>query len=568
MSSLPPLPPGFQRDKPEPVQYVRVAPPPGFVLDVPEQDGSLSINNMARSVATGVPIIGGVLNRLDAATNATLAPLIDPLLPDSFEKLPGDWQARYNRALDIQNGMDKAFHAEHPYVDTGLNIAGGVAATIPAMVAAPAVFGAGTSGPAANALISGATGATLGGTDAAIRSDGDLKSTAWGTGTGLVLGALGPVLGPAAGKGVKSLVDVGRRFSAARIAQMEPRALKYLWRAVDADGLDAAGMRQRLADMGPDAMPVDLGPNLQAQAGTLAAKGGKPQQVIGTALADRQAGATGRINTTLDENFGRARVPSELDAEIAANQAAQTQAMPGINEMDAPLAELARQRDALVRGQQVLDSGRTAPRPAELAAEIEQGALPQGAQIGPSAVPLRLSQGARADIDRIVGNNANDIAELNRLIKGGGDWNRAKLSSLFGPEKADRVFKVLENEQVFADTAKAVTKSREAAAGAAAQNEFSSANAGGFSLKPLRKAGGLRDAARSFVVDKAESVIKALLPDSEGAAQNSLATALVGQNSDAVVRALAVLESPSRAAALASPVVKALLLSGGSGRAQ
>ncbi|WP_292216396.1 hypothetical protein [Mesorhizobium sp.] len=56
--------------------------------------------------------------------------------------------------------------------------------------------------------------------------------------------------------------------------------------------------------------------------------------------------------------------------------------VPGIKEVDAKYAELARQKDAVQRGQTVLSSGREAPRPDELAEEVRQGALPQGLQVG------------------------------------------------------------------------------------------------------------------------------------------------------------------------------------------
>ncbi|MDL2408730.1 hypothetical protein PY650_24425 [Rhizobium calliandrae] len=140
-----------------------------------------------------------------------------------------------------------------------------------------------------------------------------------------------------------------------------------------------------------------------------------------------------------------------------------TRAVPQIKEPDAMYAELARQNDAVSRGQQVLDSGRTAPRPSELVQEVQQGAQPQGMQIGPSAVPFRLSQGARAEIDRIVGTNTNDVARMNQLIKGEGDWNRARLATLFGQDKADRLFQVLENEKAFADTTNRVTRGSDTA---------------------------------------------------------------------------------------------------------
>lgn len=138
------------------------------------------------------------------------------------------------------------------------------------------------------------------------------------------------------------------------------------------------------------------------------------------------------------------------------------QAVPGIKEVDAQFAELARQRDALGRGQQVLDSGRTAPRPQELAQEVSQGALPQGRMVGPSAVPLRMREGARAEIDRIVGTNANDPAALQRLMRSEGDWNRDRLRTLFG-RRADDVLNAIDRETAFYRTNNRVTSGSDTA---------------------------------------------------------------------------------------------------------
>jgi hypothetical protein len=648
--------------EPELVQYVPVAPWDNDPVAAAAQDGSLSVENSMRSLARGIPIVGGALNRINAATNATLAPVIDPLLPDSYQKLDGGtWDERYEQALAIQDGKDQAFHNEHPYVDTGLNVAGGVAGTIPAIMAAPAAFGAGGGGLLLRSGISAATGGAMGGADAAVRSDGDLEQTGLGFGVGAGLGLIGPSVGKAVGAGARAVMDKYRSWNAAKIANVNPNAFTFLRRALTDDGLDAAAVQQRMGDMGPDAMLADLGPNLQKQAGAIAATPGRGQEIVRSALDDRATGANPRINATIDDNFGPARIPSALDAEAAANQQAVdpayrqafaqarpydvgpiasdlerqinvlrgdpqralqrvrgmlnihnsnvldtnpvtmfntrqaidgllkteadpkviaaltdvrqmiddglTRAVPQIKEADATFAELARQREAVGRGQQVLDSGRTAPRPQELAQEVQEGALPQGMQVGPSAVPLRLSQGARAEIERIVGTNANDIVAMNRLIKGEGDWNRSRLATLFGPEKADKVFKVLENERIFADTTNTVTRNSESAARIAAQNELGGAGGGGFGLKESFKAGGVRGAARSLAMDKVEDIAKALLPDGSSAARESLATTLVDRqqdNLDKIIRALRASENIGRTPALIDPVVKALLLTGGS----
>jgi hypothetical protein len=63
-----------------------------------------------------------------------------------------------------------------------------------------------------------------------------------------------------------------------------------------------------------------------------------------------------------------------------------------------------------------------------------------------------LSIGARADIERIVGTRANDVEALKQLIKSDGDWNRSRLGQIFGRDKADAIFRVIERETTFRDS--------------------------------------------------------------------------------------------------------------------
>jgi hypothetical protein len=155
-----------------------------------------------------------------------------------------------------------------------------------------------------------------------------------------------------------------------------------------------------------------------------------------------------------------------LDGDLGAQVA-------GLKGVDARYAELARQAEALTSGQQLLDSGRTAMRPAELETAMQEGALPQGQMVGPSAVPFRMSQGARAEIERIIGTTANDLNALKTALKGDGSWNRERLATLFGQDRADALLQVLERERTFDATNRIVTQNSETAARTAAQTEFS-----------------------------------------------------------------------------------------------
>lgn len=147
--------------------------------------------------------------------------------------------------------------------------------------------------------------------------------------------------------------------------------------------------------------------------------------------------------------------------------------VPGINEIDARYAELAHQADAVERAQTLLGNGRTDPRPAELGDEVAAGAVPASDIVMcPSGVPFRLRQGARAEIDRIVGTNLNDRAALNTLLKGISDWNYERLTTLFGKEKTDELYRVLNNERAMAETENRALAGSKTAAVTAAQRDI------------------------------------------------------------------------------------------------
>lgn len=209
-----------------------------------------------------------------------------------------------------------------------------------------------------------------------------------------------------------------------------------------------------------------------------------------------------------------------------------SRSVPGLKEVDAQFAELARQRDALSRGQQVLDMGRTAPRPEELAQEVAAAALPQGRMVGPSAAPLRLSQGARAEVERILGGNANDVSRLNQLIKAEGDWNRSRLSTLFGDDKANRLFRVLDNEMTFANTRNLAVGNSATAGRQQAMRELGGGGDPAFGVRDAYAAGGVLGALRGAGVKGAESIVKALTNSKNQSRNERLARLLIGRNVD------------------------------------
>jgi hypothetical protein len=167
----------------------------------PEAD-SVTPNQVVRSAATGVPVVGGLLNQANAATNAALAPVLNPLFEEKDQLKGRTFAERRKEALAIQEGMDKRFEEQHPIVDTAAKVAGGVAGSIPIMMAAPAAFG--LTGPLPQMVMRGAaSNAALGAADAAVRGENIVAPAAIGG----AVGAAAPLAARAVGKGIQAVRD-------------------------------------------------------------------------------------------------------------------------------------------------------------------------------------------------------------------------------------------------------------------------------------------------------------------------------------------------------------------------
>lgn len=270
----------------------------------------VSPDDVARGLARGVPVVGSFLDELNAATNATLAPVLDPILPEGFEKLPdATWRERYARALRLQRDRDEAFDREHPGLSTGLQVTGGVASALPLAATATGarLLGMGGQTMLGRMLASGASGGAIGfghgfgsGKDFSDR----LRK---GTVGGLVGGGVGLAVPPASwalGKtfsGARSGArKIGGLFGLGDDAAQSSRAERALSDAAARDALSA----ERLADLGDDAMLLDAGPNLRQQAAVIAAAPGRGQKTVRDAISRRAAGATGRVTSAMDDALG------------------------------------------------------------------------------------------------------------------------------------------------------------------------------------------------------------------------------------------------------------------------
>src|SRR5579872_2112345 len=59
------------------------------------------VNGLVRSAAEGIPIVGGLLPKLDAATNAAFSYVFNPLFNEK-DQLTGSFGDRYQQALKDQ----------------------------------------------------------------------------------------------------------------------------------------------------------------------------------------------------------------------------------------------------------------------------------------------------------------------------------------------------------------------------------------------------------------------------------------------------------------------------------
>jgi hypothetical protein len=457
-----------------------------------------------------------------------------------------------------------------------------------------------------------------------------------GATTGALIGGGLPLAGAAAGGAYR----LGSAFLGPRVEGAGRGASAMLRGAAQAD---EAGLRA-LPGMGPEASLLEAGPSMRGLGQGSVTGNGEGKSAIVNMLRGRDEGTGARLATALDENLGRAPIPSQVEAGLAtarqelspayqqvfqgarpvdtsllaerlgaiattergpaqravrqvremlndpvatreldrnpqallntrqaidgmltnevdpntirvltqARQAVDTElsnAVPGIKAVDAQFAELSRQSAGLQRGSQVLDSGKTAIRPVELADEMAQGALPQGEMIGPSAAPARLRQGTRAEIDRLVGTNVNDLNTLERKIGTPQDWNSQKLGTIFGEGPRDRVAKALMDNRQFRQSYQDIVQGSQTAQRQQAAKAMDGAQGGnvphdttvtGIGLKALNLVSkAISGASTGRTKDEIGSILAKQGPEAQRIARALLESAkTTGENSRAIARVL------------------------------
>ncbi|KXV72193.1 hypothetical protein AD952_05625 [Acetobacter cerevisiae] len=319
--------------------------------DAPQTGAPGVVNGTGRAFATGVPILGGLADKLDAATNATLAPALNGLFSDK-DQLHGDWSDRYRQALAAQNGADQGFATAHPVLNTGGQIAGSLAAA-----AALRGRARGGAGLLARAGISAAQNAALGGLDSYTRGGNPWEGITLGAGMGAGAGAishfgrsdvLGSIVRHLAGVGLGALggaagaemegtdplaaamtgaatgaageaVGAAAKPVAAGARALEENAGANLTdRAFNArdvatqkvaqilanEGLNSGSLSEKLSQMGPRATLMDVSPTAAQAAGAIGAEPGRGQSVLRDFVQNRENASGGRVADMLTQAIG------------------------------------------------------------------------------------------------------------------------------------------------------------------------------------------------------------------------------------------------------------------------
>lgn len=171
----------------------------------------VSANNVVRAAGEGIPIVGGLLNKANAATNAVLAPVVEPFLTPSDKDISRKGETlseRYRKSLAMQDQQSADFAQEHPVVDTAAKLTGGVASMVPLAASSVAAKALGMTGTLPQMVTRGAlSSAGIGAADAVVRGNDPVHEAE----VSGVVGAALPVVGRGLGMAINKFRSAGPR---------------------------------------------------------------------------------------------------------------------------------------------------------------------------------------------------------------------------------------------------------------------------------------------------------------------------------------------------------------------
>lgn len=292
----------------------------------------VTANNVARSAATGVPVIGGWLNNMEAATNAALAPILNPLFDPKDQLQEPTYAERKAHSLRDQEGADAKFSEQHPVVDAGARLAGGAAAMVPAMAAAPAMLGV-TGSLGARTVAGGISNAVIGGADSAARGESPV--------TGAIVGGLTGLAAPAV-TGAIAHVAMNNPLVSNISARLNPErfAQRQIARGISESGQTPEQIGRSVTEAAAEGQPEYTVADAMGNAGqrmlsTVARAPGEGRTAVADALEGRQGTQGRRISNALAEGFDSPQTGAQTEARLTGARDATANAEYGAVRADA-----------------------------------------------------------------------------------------------------------------------------------------------------------------------------------------------------------------------------------------
>ena len=272
------------------------------------------VEGLTRAAARGVPIVGGLLNKANAATNAALAPVFNPMFDQKDQLSEPTFGGRYEHSLRDQEGMDQSFHEAHPVADTVAEIAGGIASTGGAATTKLGAQALGLTGKTLPQMMArgAASGGVIDAADAAVRGENPVSAG----GIGAVVGGLSP----AAGRLINATVAQPIANTMRAIRNPGEEAERRVAGAIDRDirnndrGLTLQEMTDAKAK-GQPAMLMDAGgETTRALARSAANTSPEGRSVLNKAIDDRFESQSPRFADRMKATFHYPNADAQQDA--------------------------------------------------------------------------------------------------------------------------------------------------------------------------------------------------------------------------------------------------------------
>ena len=290
----------------------------------------------ASALPTGPTSMGpmpdrGIAGSIEDGVRMLIAPLMGNRIAAALDTATGTGlpNADYSKNLANEQAKTNWVQGQHPYASQILGGAGTLGSGAAALAAAPeeGILGGATMG--GRALYSALTGGGLSGASAA-SAEPDLTApgAASRVGAATALGAGGGAIAPLVGAGLGAAYNAGANALTGSVEGMSRAAAKQLLPAMSA--VTPAAVQSSLARLGPEAMLADTGPAMLGKAQGAALDSDEARNVIGTALASRDAETNARLAQDVNAAVGPPQSPLQASQAVQAQREKIHQWLPGV----------------------------------------------------------------------------------------------------------------------------------------------------------------------------------------------------------------------------------------------